>query len=57
MSRVRRAVRREDGTSLIELVTVMLILGTILGALTTAFVQGSRAELDSNNRFQAQLSR
>jgi hypothetical protein len=55
MSRVRRAVRREDGTSLIELLTVMLVLGTIVGALTTAFVSGTKAELDSSYRFQGQI--
>ncbi len=34
----------------------MLILGTILAALTTVFVQGSNAELALNRRFQAQLN-
>ena len=33
----------------------MLILGTILGALTTVFVQGSNAQVEANRRFQAQL--
>ena len=33
----------------------MLILGVVLGSLTTAFVQGSNAELRYNNRVQAQL--
>jgi prepilin-type N-terminal cleavage/methylation domain-containing protein len=55
MRRLRRLIRRESGYSLIELVTVMAILGTILGALTTAFVQGSTAELEANRRVQAQL--
>jgi type II secretory pathway pseudopilin PulG len=55
MRRLRRRLRREGGYSLVELVTVMLILGTILGAITTVFVQGSNAELESNRRFQGQL--
>ena len=47
MSRLRlsRALRCEGGTSMIELVTVMLILSTIVGALTTVFVQGTRDAL------------
>jgi prepilin-type N-terminal cleavage/methylation domain-containing protein len=55
MRRLRRLVRRTAGYSLVELVVVMVILGTILTALTTAFVQGSNAELDTNRRVQAQL--
>ncbi len=53
--RVRRLVRGESGYSLVELLTVMVILGTILGALTTVFVQGSNAQVEANRRFQAQL--
>jgi Tfp pilus assembly protein PilW len=55
MRRPLGVARDECGTSMIELVTVMLILSTVVGALTTAFVQGTRAELDSNNRFRAQI--
>ena len=50
-----RLVRSESGYSLVELLIVLIILGTIIGALTTAFVQGSTAELDANRRVQAQL--
>jgi hypothetical protein len=32
----------------------MLIMGVVIGGLTTAFVAGSRAELDTNTRFQAE---
>jgi type II secretory pathway pseudopilin PulG len=38
-----------------ELLVVMVILGTILGGLTTAFVSGTHAELSANRRVQAQL--
>jgi prepilin-type N-terminal cleavage/methylation domain-containing protein len=55
--RLRRLLRRQEGGySLIEMVLVMAILGTILGALSTVFVEGTRAELHANNRFQAQLN-
>ena len=54
MSRLRKLLLEERGYSLIELLTVMLILSTVLGALTQLFVTGSNAEVDMNRRFQAQ---
>ncbi len=57
MRLVRGLLRRsasEDGYSLVELLTVLVILGTVLGALTGLFVSASRAEVDMNERFQAQ---
>ena len=54
MSILRRAVRSERGYSLIEMLTVMVILGLVTGAITTLFVQGSSAQLEMNKRFQAQ---
>jgi hypothetical protein len=55
MRRLWRALRAEGGTSLVELVGVMLILSTVVGAVTTTFIEGTRSELDSNNRFRAQI--
>jgi type II secretory pathway pseudopilin PulG len=55
LRRLRRLPPCERGTSLVELVTVMAILGTILAGVTTVFVQGSNAELHANRRVQAQL--
>lgn len=53
--RLRELLGGERGSlSLVELVTVTLILGIVLAGLTTLFVQGSNAELDLNLRFQAQ---
>lgn len=43
------------GYTAVEMIVVMLILGTVLGSLTAVFVQSTNAELDLNNRFQAQL--
>ncbi len=58
MTRARAALRRlrrdERGYSLIELLCTMVILSVVLGALTNVFVTGSKAELDTNKRFQAQ---
>ena len=45
---------RESGYTVIELLVVMVILATVMGSITTLFVQASTAELDLNNRFQAQ---
>jgi prepilin-type N-terminal cleavage/methylation domain-containing protein len=44
----------ETGFSLIELLIVMVILGIVIGGLTTIFVSASSAELTLNRRFQAQ---
>jgi prepilin-type N-terminal cleavage/methylation domain-containing protein len=44
----------DEGYTLIEMVVVMAILGTVLAGLTTVFVSGSAAEIDLNLRFQAQ---
>jgi type II secretory pathway pseudopilin PulG len=37
------------------MLVVMSILGTVLAGVTTVFVQGSKAELDVNRRFQSQV--
>lgn len=47
-------VARQEGYTVIELLVVMVILATVMGSLTTLFVQASNAEIDMNNRFQAQ---
>lgn len=50
-----RSVRGEEqGFSLIEMLTVMIIMSVVLTGLTTLFVQGSNAERDMNRRFEAQ---
>lgn len=53
-SRLRRRLRSQAGYSIVELLGVMSILVVVLTAVTTLFVQGSRAEIDLNKRFQAQ---
>jgi prepilin-type N-terminal cleavage/methylation domain-containing protein len=47
-------VRDERGYTLIEMLTVLVIFSTVMSALLVLFVQGTNAELDMNNRFQAQ---
>jgi prepilin-type N-terminal cleavage/methylation domain-containing protein len=46
----------ERGYSLVELITVMAIMGVVMTGVTTLLVQGSNAEVDMNGRFQAQQS-
>jgi prepilin-type N-terminal cleavage/methylation domain-containing protein len=52
--RLLERLRRERGYSLIEMLITLSIMGVVMGSLTTVFVSASNAELDMNNRFQAQ---
>jgi prepilin-type N-terminal cleavage/methylation domain-containing protein len=50
-----RALRSDQrGYSVIELLTVLAIMGAVTGGITTVFVHATTAELDMNRRFQAQ---
>jgi prepilin-type N-terminal cleavage/methylation domain-containing protein len=51
-----RRICGEAGFTLVEMLTVMLIMGVVMTGITTLFVQGSNAEVDMNQRFQAQLN-
>jgi prepilin-type N-terminal cleavage/methylation domain-containing protein len=55
---LRRASARlrgeERGYTLVELLTVLMILGVVMGGLTTVFASATSSEADMNNRFQAQ---
>ncbi|HEX4680740.1 MAG TPA: type II secretion system protein [Gaiellaceae bacterium] len=44
----------EDGYSLIEMITVMAILGVVVGAIVTLFAAGINADASANRRFQSQ---
>ena len=44
----------ERGYTLIEMLVVLIIFGTVMTALMALFVQGTNAEVDMNKRFQAQ---
>lgn len=50
-----RRARGERGYTLVEMLTVMVIMGIVIGGLTTVFVSASKSETDMNRRFQAQL--
>ena len=55
MSRFPR-LRGERGYTLVEMLTVMVIMGVVMSGLTTVFVHASNSEADMNTRFQAQLT-
>lgn len=54
MTRLLRAVGRERGYTLVEMLTVLVILTTVMAALVTLFVRATNAEMGMNNRWQAQ---
>jgi prepilin-type N-terminal cleavage/methylation domain-containing protein len=54
MRRLRSRLGNQAGYTMMELLIVLAILGTVTGAITTLFVQASNAEFDMNRRFQAQ---
>jgi prepilin-type N-terminal cleavage/methylation domain-containing protein len=49
-------LRAERGYTLVEMLTVMVIMGFVMTGLTTVFVSASNSETDMNQRFQAQLT-
>ncbi len=50
---VAARLRSDGGYALVELITVMIILGTILAALVGSFVTGMSQEVDQTRREQA----
>lgn len=52
---VRRRLRGEAGYSLVEMITVLVIMSIVFTGITDIFVSGSKAQADQSNRFQAQL--
>ncbi|HSC50447.1 MAG TPA: type II secretion system protein [Gaiellaceae bacterium] len=49
-------LRSERGYTLVEMLTVLVIMGVVMGGLTTVFVSATKSESDQNTRFQAQLT-
>jgi type II secretory pathway pseudopilin PulG len=51
---LRRVFRQEGGFSLIEMLTALSILLTVIGALTVLMVSATKSEVDLTKRVQAQ---
>ncbi|HEX2045407.1 MAG TPA: prepilin-type N-terminal cleavage/methylation domain-containing protein [Gaiellaceae bacterium] len=47
-------LRSQRGFTLVELIAVMAIFMSVVTGLTMLFISGARAELDANERFEAQ---
>ena len=56
IERVRLRLRGEAGYSLVEMLTVMVIMSIVFSGITQIFVSGSNAQTEQDNRFQAQLA-
>jgi prepilin-type N-terminal cleavage/methylation domain-containing protein len=54
LHQLRRRLAGEAGYTLIELLTVLAILGIVLAGLTTMFHAGMKAEVRANRELQAQ---
>jgi prepilin-type N-terminal cleavage/methylation domain-containing protein len=55
IERIRSRLRGEAGYSLVEMLTVLVIMSVVFVGITDIFVAGSKAQADQGNRFQAQL--
>jgi Tfp pilus assembly protein PilW len=56
IERIRRRLRGEGGTTIVEMLTVMNIMSIVFAGITSVFVAGSKAAADQDRRFQAQLT-
>jgi type II secretory pathway pseudopilin PulG len=55
MKRVLRRLRNDErGITIVELITVMAILGTVVGGVLALFTAGLNSDADLNRRFQSQ---
>jgi len=52
--RLSRRLRDERGVTLVELATTTVVLLVVLSGITAAFVSGTRAQSDAEQRFDAQ---
>jgi Tfp pilus assembly protein PilW len=53
-ARIRARLAREEGQSLVEMITTMAMLSFVMAAVAALFVSGLHAQTDMNQRFQAQ---
>jgi type II secretory pathway pseudopilin PulG len=56
IERIRLRLRGEVGTTIVEMLTVMIIMSIVFAGITSVFVAGSKAAAEQDRRFQAQLT-
>lgn len=56
IERIKLRLRGEVGTTIVEMLTVMIIMSIVFAGITSVFVAGSKAAADQDRRFQAQLT-
>ena len=54
VARMRRRLGAQGGYTLVEMLTVLLILGVVMGGLTTVLSSATNADAQMNRRYQAQ---
>jgi len=56
IERIKLRLRGEGGTTIVEMLTVMIIMSIVFAGITSVFVAGSKAAADQDRRFQAQVA-
>jgi type II secretory pathway pseudopilin PulG len=56
IQRIKSRLRGEVGVTIVEMLTVMIIMSIVFAGITSVFVAGSKAAADQDRRFQAQLT-
>ena len=56
IERIKLRLRGEGGTTIVEMLTVMIIMSIVFAGITSVFVAGSKAAADQDRRFQAQVT-
>jgi type II secretory pathway pseudopilin PulG len=56
IARLKLRLGREGGVTIVEMLTVMIIMSIVFAGITSVFVAGSKAAADQDRRFQAQVT-
>ena len=56
IERIKLRLKGEGGTTIVEMLTVMIIMSIVFAGITSVFVAGSKAAADQDRRFQAQVT-
>ena len=56
IERIKLRLKGEGGTTIVEMLTVMIIMSIVFAGITSVFVAGSKAAADQDRRFRAQVT-